>query len=191
MPELTILYDGGCPLCLREVRFLRSRDQRLHPGSPRLAFVDIDAHGYDAALHGGIGYRQAMGRIHALAADGTVLRDVAVFRQAYALIGLGWLYAPTRWPLLGPTIDGLYGLWAALRLRLTGRPSLDQLCDLRQGRCVAPSAPTSRSVPSAVAATPASPDPSQGGDRGAPRPTGSRPPEPMSASAGRGTTASR
>ena len=46
----------------------------------------------------GIGYREAMGRIHAVAADGTVLQDVAVFREAYRLIGLGWLYAPTRWP---------------------------------------------------------------------------------------------
>jgi predicted DCC family thiol-disulfide oxidoreductase YuxK len=135
MSELTILYDGACPLCLREVRFLRSRDERRHPGVPRLAFVDIDSSDYDPAQHGGISYRQAMGRIHALAADGTVLRDVAVFRRAYGLIGLGWLYAPTRWPLLGPAIDGLYGLWAALRLRLTRRPSLDQLCDLRSGRC--------------------------------------------------------
>jgi len=74
-------------------------------------------------------------RIHALAADGTVLRDVAVFRHAYTLIGLGWLYAPTRWPVLGPLADGLYRLWAAGRLRLTRRPSLDQLCAERAGRC--------------------------------------------------------
>ena len=30
---------------------------------------------------------------------------------------------------------GLYRLWAAGRLRLTRRPSLDQLCDERAGRC--------------------------------------------------------
>ncbi|MFM9109318.1 MAG: thiol-disulfide oxidoreductase DCC family protein, partial [Prochlorococcaceae cyanobacterium] len=119
-PALTLLYDGGCPLCLREVAALRRRDGHRHPETPQLAFIDIDDPAYDPAAHGGISYAEAMGRIHAIAADGTVLRDVAVFRRAYALVGLGWLYAPTTWPLLAPLADGLYGLWASLRLRLTG-----------------------------------------------------------------------
>jgi predicted DCC family thiol-disulfide oxidoreductase YuxK len=132
--DLTLLYDGGCPLCLREVRFLSSRDQRLHPRAPRIAFVDIDAPDYDPAAHGCITYRQAMGRIHGVQADGTVLRDVAVFRQAYRLVGLGWLYAPTGWPLLRPVVDAAYGLWARWRLAITGRPDLDQLCNCRTAR---------------------------------------------------------
>ncbi|MFM7266534.1 MAG: thiol-disulfide oxidoreductase DCC family protein [Cyanobium sp.] len=132
---LTVLYDGGCPLCVREVRFLESRDARHNAGNRRLAFVDIDAPDYNPVAHGGIDYREAMGRIHAIAADGSMLRDVAVFRRAYDLIGLGWLYAPTRWPLLGPLADGLYRLWAVARLRLTRRPSLDELCAEREGRC--------------------------------------------------------
>ncbi|MGA0997844.1 MAG: thiol-disulfide oxidoreductase DCC family protein, partial [Vulcanococcus sp.] len=39
--ELTLLYDGGCPLCLREVNFLRKRDQHS-----RIGFVDINASDY-------------------------------------------------------------------------------------------------------------------------------------------------
>ena len=105
--------------------------QRLHPSSPWLAFVDIDAANYNPADHGGISYRDAMGRIHAITGDGQVLRDVAVFRAAYRLIGLGWLYAPSGWPGLLQLSDGLYGLWARWRLALTGRPNLDQLCDCR------------------------------------------------------------
>ncbi len=135
MPSLTLLYDGGCPLCLREVTFLRGRDARLHPGAPRLAFVDIDDPAYDPAAHAGISYRDAMGRIHAVTADGSVLRDVEVFRRAYQLVGLGWLYAPTRWPLLGAWVDRLYALWAGARLRLTRRPDLDELCARRQQLC--------------------------------------------------------
>lgn len=97
--QLTLLYDGGCPLCLREVTFLQRRDRRLNPSAPRLAFVDINRAEYNPAEHADISYRAAMGRIHAIAADGEVLRDVAVFRAAYQLIGLGWLYAPPpgRW----------------------------------------------------------------------------------------------
>lgn len=137
MACLTILYDGGCPLCLREVTFLGQRDARLHPAEPRLAFVDIDTPDYDPGDWGGISYGEAMGRIHALAADGSVLRDVEVFRQAYGLVGLGWLYAPTRWPLLRSLVDGAYGLWARWRLPLTRRPDLDTLIARRSG----PSAP--------------------------------------------------
>jgi len=133
--ELTLLFDGGCPLCVREVRFLQRRDRRraAAPGAPgpRLAFVDINAAEYDSAAHQGISYREAMGRIHAIDASGAVLRDLAVFRRAYALIGLGWLYAPSRWPLLGALGDGLYALWARWRLAITGRPSLDALCSAR------------------------------------------------------------
>ena len=133
--QLTLLFDGGCPLCVREVRFLERRDRRQ-----RIRFVDIDAPDYNPAAHGGIGYREAMGRIHAVAADGTVLQDVAVFREAYRLIGLGWLYAPTRWPLIGAVVDRIYSFWAARRLQLTGRPDLDTLCADR-GRCQLSSSP--------------------------------------------------
>ena len=126
-PELTLLFDGGCPLCVREVRFLQRRDSL-----GRLEFVDIDAADYDPEAHAGISYRVAMGRIHAITGSGEVLRDVAVFREAYRLIGLGWLYAPTRWPLIGSVVDWVYGIWAARRLQITGRADLETLC---QGRC--------------------------------------------------------
>jgi predicted DCC family thiol-disulfide oxidoreductase YuxK len=112
-PELTVLFDGGCPLCVREVTFLRGRDRRGAQG---------------------ISYEEAMGRIHAITASGEVVRDVAVFREAYRLIGLGWLYAPTRWPVVSAVVDWLYGIWAARRLQLTRRPDLYSLCDERQ-RC--------------------------------------------------------
>ena len=126
-PELTLLFDGGCPLCVREVRFLQRRDRQS-----RLEFVDIDAADYDPEAHAGISYRVAMGRIHAIAGSGEVLRDVAVFREAYRLIGLGWLYAPTRWPVIGGVVDWIYGIWASRRLQMTGRADLETLC---RGRC--------------------------------------------------------
>ena len=126
-PSLTLLYDGACPLCLREVTFLKRRD--LHG---RLAFVDIDRHAYDPAQWRGISYRDAMARIHAIRADGEILKDVAVFREAYRCVGLGWIYAPTEWPLIGLLIDRIYALWASRRLRMTGRASLDQLCNCKQ-----------------------------------------------------------
>lgn len=123
---LTLLYDGGCPLCVREVKFLRKRDH-----AEAIRFVDIDSSDYDPALHQNISYLQAMARIHAIRSDGSVIKDVAVFRAAYDLIGLGWLYAPTGWPVLGPLVNALYGVWARYRLPMTGRGSLRQVCDQR------------------------------------------------------------
>ena len=82
--KLTLLFDGGCPLCQREVTFLRSRDF-----SNSISFVDIDSPDYSPDLYSGISYREAMGRIHAITSSGEVLKDVRVFREAYRLVGLG------------------------------------------------------------------------------------------------------
>ncbi len=127
--EIKLLYDGECPLCLREVRFLQKRDA----GRGRVAFVDIADLSYDPAEHGGIDYATAMGRIHALLPDGTIIRNVEVFRRVYEVLGMGWVYALTRLPLVGAIADWLYGLWANWRLRLTGRPDLETLLQARHG----------------------------------------------------------
>ena len=73
-----------------------------------------------------------MGRIHAINSSGEVLKDVLVFREAYRLVGLGWVYAPTTWRVLGPLVEEVYRIWARWRLPLTRRPSLDQLCQARE-----------------------------------------------------------
>ena len=134
-PALTLLYDGGCPLCLREVELLGRKDRQRHGECLKLAFVDIDQPEYNPDSYAGISYREAMGGIHTIDACGAVLRDVDVFRRAYDLIGMGWLYAPTQWPLLRPLTNHAYGIWADMRLRITGRPSLDSLCQGRKGSC--------------------------------------------------------
>ena len=105
--KLTLLFDGGCPFCLREVEFLRSRDTLN-----KIRFVDIDSSDYQPKFYSGISYKEAMGRIHAINESGEILKDVAVFREVYRLIGLGWIYAPTSWPILGSLIDQVYKLWA-------------------------------------------------------------------------------
>jgi predicted DCC family thiol-disulfide oxidoreductase YuxK len=126
--HIKLLYDGQCPLCLREVDFLRRRDR----GRGLVAFVDIAQPDYNPADHGGVDFATAMGRIHALRADGTVVKNVEVFRQVYEVLGLGWVYAATRWPVIGPIVDWIYEIWAERRLALTGRPDLQTLIAQRQ-----------------------------------------------------------
>lgn len=129
--KINLLYDGACPLCLREVNFLRKKDA----GRGLVAFTDIDADDYDPAAHGNVSFEAAMARIHAILPDGTVIQNVQVFRQVYTVLGIGWMYAPTQWPILGPAVDKLYDIWADWRLKLTGRPDLATVIAQRNQRC--------------------------------------------------------
>ena len=128
--QIKLLYAGQCPLCLREVNFLQKKDA----GRGLVAFVDIAGDRYSPEDHGGVSFEAAMGRIHAVLPDGDVIQNVAVFRRVYDVLGMGWIYAPTAWPVIGPMIDGLYSLWADWRLKLTGRPDLATLVAERDQR---------------------------------------------------------
>ena len=122
-PKLTIFFDGGCPLCKREVDFLQSRNQKGY-----LSFIDINTSDFYLDLRYGITYKQAMERIHALKSDGSVIKDIKVFQEAYNLIDLGWIYAPTKIPIFDTFIEFIYRIWAKYRLKLTFRPSIEKLC---------------------------------------------------------------
>ena len=134
-PALTLLYDGGCPLCLREVELLGRKDRQRHGERLKLAFWTSISPNTTQIATPASAIEKLWGRIHAIDASGAVLRDVDVFRRAYELIGLGWLYAPTQWPLLRPLTNLAYGIWADIRLRITGRPSLESLCQGRKDIC--------------------------------------------------------
>jgi len=128
--KIKLLYDGECPLCVREVNFLQKRDR----GRGLVSFVDIAEDDYDPAENGGVDFATAMGRIHAVLADGSVIQNVEVFRRVYEILGIGWIYAATKWPIIGSVVDHLYGIWADWRLALTGRPDLQTILAEREER---------------------------------------------------------
>lgn len=128
--KIELLYDGECPLCMREVNFLRKQDA----GRGLVAFVDIADDDYTPEDHGGIDFETAMGRIHAVLPDGTVIKNVEVFRSVYEILGIGWVYAVTKLPVIGSIVDKLYGIWADRRLSLTGRPDLAKIIAERRER---------------------------------------------------------
>ena len=121
--KLTIFFDGECPLCKREVDFMNSRNQKGY-----LRFIDINSSNFSFDKYG-ITYKQAMERIHALKSDGSVIRDIKVFQHAYSLIDLGWIYAPTKLPLIDKLLSLIYEVWAKYRLKITLRPSIEKLCE--------------------------------------------------------------
>lgn len=83
--QIKLLYDSACPLCLREVNFLQNRDA----GQGLVAFVDIADLNYAPEENGNIDFETAMGTIHALLPDGTVMVGVPFF--AKSMKSWGWV----------------------------------------------------------------------------------------------------
>ncbi len=123
--HVKLLFDGDCPLCMREVRMLKRANRRGN-----LALEDIATSGFDASVYG-LTQAQVMGHIHAVLPDGRVVTGMEAFRRSYQAVGLGFLLAPTGWPGVKPVADRAYAWFAKNRLRWTGR-------DCETGTCSVP-----------------------------------------------------
>ena len=109
--QVTVYYDGGCPLCLREIRLMRRLDRR-----ERIDFVDVE----DPSTSCPLDRETLLQRFHA-EQDGELVSGAAAFgamwRQIPLLRPLG-LLARNRWILA--TLE-----WSYLRF-LTVRPTLQR-----------------------------------------------------------------
>lgn len=126
--DFTLLYDSECPFCRLEVDWLRRRDRR-----GRLGAIDIAAPGFDAARFG-LSKERVHARLHGVRADGTVVEGMAAIRAAWSAAGLGWVMAPTGWPVLRWFADLGYLLFARYRVplgRLFGRRCDTGACEVR------------------------------------------------------------
>lgn len=77
MPEVTVWYDGACPLCLREIALMR----RIAPVGA-IDFVDISA---DGPVSCPVDREQALARFHARE-GGAVLSGAAAFAAMWRAI---------------------------------------------------------------------------------------------------------
>ncbi len=124
--EFEVFYDGGCPLCRREVEWLRRRS-----AGGKIHFTDISDPAFRAAAVGKTD-EELMARIHGRLSDGTWLQGVEVFRRLYSAIGFGPLVFLSRLPVISPLLAWGYALFARNRLRLTGRCTA-QGCAAKRG----------------------------------------------------------
>ena len=121
--KLTFLFDGGCPLCLRETNFLKKRDI-----SNQIAFVDINSKDYNQSSFNNITYSEAMSNLHGIMENGETIKGLDVLAYSYELIGLGWVYYPLKIKFLSPILRLFYRYWAKYRLQITGRSNIEKLC---------------------------------------------------------------
>jgi predicted DCC family thiol-disulfide oxidoreductase YuxK len=113
--EIEVFFDGGCPLCRREISVLQRWDRR-----GKIRFTDISSPGFQSADVGKTD-DDLMAQMHGRLPDGTWLQGVEVFRRLYAAVGFGPLVLLSRLPLISPLLDWGYAVFARHRLRLTGR----------------------------------------------------------------------
>ncbi|KAG7472499.1 hypothetical protein MATL_G00109430 [Megalops atlanticus] len=113
-----VLYDGECPICVKEIRFLQYL-QKHRPA--KIEFVDISMQDYDGRKYGGITYEMAMEEMHVIDEHDKVHRGIPAFTVMYSTVGLGWLGNFMSWSPIRPLLDRLYAIFAKNRLKWTGR----------------------------------------------------------------------
>jgi len=113
--EIEMFYDGDCPICRRETDLLKKLDRHS-----RIRFTNIAAPEFDPKSLGRT-QNQLMAEIHGRLPDGTWITGVEVFRRLYTCAGFGPLVVLTRMPLVRNLLNLGYRIFAANRLRLTGR----------------------------------------------------------------------
>ena len=111
---LTVLYDGACPLCRREIGVYRG----LQPNTP-VCFADVS----DVALPlpPGTTREQLLARFHVRSRDGELLSGAQAFLALWAALpGWRWLALAGRLPGAAWTMERAY------RLFLQWRPALQR-----------------------------------------------------------------
>lgn len=115
---LTVLYDGGCPLCRREIAHVRGLAERR--GGAGLCFLDVA--GADGAPLAEAERAALLARFHVQRADGSRLDGAAAFVAMWErLPGWRWLARAARLPGALPLLERAYR--GFLRLR----PALQRL----------------------------------------------------------------
>ena len=126
-PPLTVLYDGACPLCRREIGIYRGlaplRSLRsLGPNGP-VCFADVSdaAHPLPVALPPGTTREQLLARFHVRSRDGQLLSGAQAFLALWAVLpGWRWLALAGRLPGAAWVMERTY------RLFLRWRPMLQR-----------------------------------------------------------------
>jgi predicted DCC family thiol-disulfide oxidoreductase YuxK len=77
MTKPVIYYDGGCPVCAREIAFYRAL-----PGAGDLVWQDVDS--AEERVAADLSRAEALARLHARRVDGTLVSGAAAFALIWA-----------------------------------------------------------------------------------------------------------
>lgn len=114
-PEaLTVLYDGACPLCRREIAHVQGL--AAHRPDSALCFIDVSAAESPVPPQE---RARLLARFHVQLADGSRLDGAAAFVAMWArLPGWRWLARAARLPGALPALEWAYRGFLRVRPRL-------------------------------------------------------------------------
>ena len=112
--ELTIFYDGRCPLCVAEMDRLLELD-----ANHCIRTVDLQDEGL-LQLYPDLDKARAMTILQGQLANGDFIEGLDVTHKAWSLVGKGYLTFMTRLPVLKWLFDSLYLVFAKNRYQISG-----------------------------------------------------------------------
>ena len=113
MPDVVVWFDGACPLCVREIAWMRRLDRRN-----AIAFVDVSRPATGDGAGCPVDRSVLLARFHALE-DGRVVSGAAAFAAMWRAIPLlRPLGLAARNGLVLAGLERLYGLFLRVRPRL-------------------------------------------------------------------------
>jgi predicted DCC family thiol-disulfide oxidoreductase YuxK len=108
-PPLTVLYDGACPLCRREIGVYRG----LRPNTP-VCFADVSD--TTLPLPSGTTREQLLARFHVYGSDGRLLSGAQAFLALWAALpGWRWLARVGRVPGTAWVMERVYRRFLRVR----------------------------------------------------------------------------
>ena len=111
--ELIIFYDGGCPLCVKEMRHLKRLDKE-----GRIQFENVNEPDF-SQRYPQVDVAKANQYLHGQVSSGDMIYGLDVTHEAWSLVGKGWIIAPLRWPIIRWFADKTYLFFARNRNRIS------------------------------------------------------------------------
>ncbi len=106
--ELTVIFNGNCPICSREIAVYRARAARADANVRFFDMTEEDPERF------GLTRDAAARRFYAVAPDGHLISGIPAFALLWdRLPGLRWMARAARLPILGVLAESAYTRIAA------------------------------------------------------------------------------
>lgn len=126
--NMVVLFDGGCPMCSREIRHYR----RLSEALP-IEWIDVTSPAADLARFG-LNREEALQLFHVVDQEGTMHEGARAFIALWSVLpGYRWLAKVCRSLGLAPLLESLYVRFAAWHYRRRCREGLCNVPPERPG----------------------------------------------------------
>ena len=120
--QLIIFYDGGCPLCVKEMRHLKRLDKE-----GRIQFESVNEPDF-SQRYPQVEVAKANQYLHGQVSSGDMIYGLDVTHEAWSLVGKGWMIAPLRWPVIRWFADKTYLFFARNRNRISKLLTGEERC---------------------------------------------------------------